>query len=80
MHRYPIHEHRVPAHLACPLHTLPVTTKSSLFVTDSEQAEFFIKKGLLMDDFKHAVAPAIKMFITHKALTVFITSHQTQSS
>jgi hypothetical protein len=35
-HRYPIHEHRAPAHLACLLNKLPVTSKSSLFVTDCE--------------------------------------------
>ena len=74
--RYPIHTHRVPSHLACNLNTLPVTTKSSLFVSSSEQTEFSIKKGLLMQDYKHAVGPAInkeltKMFITYKAL-VFI--------
>jgi hypothetical protein len=72
--RYPIHTHRVPSHLACNLNTLPATTKSTLFVSSSEPTEFSIKKGLLMEDYKHAVGPAInkeltKMFVTYKALT-----------
>ena len=73
--RYPVHQHRVPAHLACSLPVLPDTTKSSLSVSNSEQSEFSIKKGLLMPDYKHAVGPAIdkeltKMFITYKALVL----------
>ena len=32
--------------------------------TNSEQAEFSIKKGLLMDNYKYAVAPAIKTELT----------------
>ena len=72
-HRYPIHQHRQPAHLACPVLTSPDTTASSLSVSDSEKTEFTIKKGLLMEDYKHAVQPAItkeltKMFLTYKAL------------
>ena len=73
--RYPVHQHRVPAHLACSLPTLSDTTKSSLSVSNSEQSEFSIKKGLMMPDYKHAVGPAIdieltKMFITYKALVL----------
>jgi len=74
-HRYPIHEHRVPSHLACNLSTPQDTTKSSLFVSDSEETEFSIKKGLLMKDYRHAVGPAItkeltKMFVTYNVLTL----------
>jgi hypothetical protein len=58
-HRYPIHTHRAPSHLACNLSTLPETTKASLFLSNSEETEFSIKKGLLMKDYKHAVGPAL---------------------
>ena len=75
LRRYPVHQHRVPAHLACSLPILPDTTKSSLSVSNSEQSEFSIKKGLMMPDYRHAVGPAIdkeltKMFITYKALVL----------
>jgi len=74
-HRYPIHEHRVPPHLACNLSAPPGTTKTSLSVSDSEQTEFSIKKGLLMPNYKHAVGPALdkeltKMFVTYQALVL----------
>ena len=74
-HRYPIHTHRAPSHLACNLSTLPETTKTSLFLSTSEETEFSIKKGLLMKDYKHAVGPALnkeltKMFVTYKALVL----------
>jgi len=53
--------------------TPPDTTARSLSVSDSEKTEFTIKKGLLMEDYKHAVQPAInkeltKMFLTYNAL------------
>jgi hypothetical protein len=74
-HRYPIHEHRVPSHLACNLSAPPSTTKTSLSISTSEQTEFSIKKGLLMPDYKHAVGPALdkeltKMFVTYQALVL----------
>jgi hypothetical protein len=74
-HRYPIHTHRTPSHLACNLSTLPETTKTSLFLSNSEETEFSIKKGLLMTDYKHAVEPALnkeltKMFVTYNALVL----------
>ena len=74
-HRYPIHEHRVPSHLACNLSAPLSTTKTSLSVSNSEKTEVSIKKGLLMPDYKHAVGPAIdkeltKMFVTYQALVL----------
>jgi hypothetical protein len=44
-------------------------------VSDSEQTEFSIKKGLLMPNYKHAVGPALdkeltKMFVTYQALVL----------
>ena len=68
--RYPVHQHRVPAHLACSLPVLPDATKSSLSVSNSEQSEFSIKKGLLMPDYKHAVGPAIDNEMTKTSLQV----------
>ena len=72
-HRFPTRSHRVPSRFACSASTTPHTTPSSLFASKSEQAEFSIKKGLLMDNYKHAVGPAItkeltKMFVTYKVL------------
>jgi hypothetical protein len=58
-HRFPTRSHRVPSRFACSASTTPHTTPSSLFASKSEQAEFSIKKGLLMDNYKHAVGPAI---------------------
>jgi hypothetical protein len=74
-HRYPIHEHRIPSHLACNLSAPPGSTKTSLSVSTSEQTEFSIKKGLLMPEYKHAVGPALdkeltKMFVTYQALVL----------
>ena len=74
-HRYPIHEHRIPSHLAYNLSAPPGSTKTSLSVSTSEQTEFSIKKGLLMPEYKHAVGPAIdkeltKMFVTYQALVL----------
>jgi len=72
-HRYPIHQHRLPAHLACNVISSEDTTQSSLFTTDSEKSEFTIKKAMLMENYKHEVIPAIqreltKMFTTYKVL------------
>ena len=63
-HHYPIHTHRAPSHLACNLSTLPETTKTSLFLSNSEETQFFIIKGLLMKDYKHAVRPALNKELT----------------
>jgi hypothetical protein len=73
-HRYPINTHRAPSHLACNLSTLPDTTKSSLFLSTSEETEFSIKKGLFMKDYKHPVGLALnkeltKMFVTYNCDT-----------
>ncbi len=48
-HRLPTRSHRVPSRFACSASTVPYTTSSSLFSSNSEQAEFSIKKGLLMN-------------------------------
>ena len=64
-HRYPIHTHRAPSQLARNLSTLPETTKTSLFLSNSKETEFSIKKGLLMTDYKHAVGPALNQDVCH---------------
>jgi hypothetical protein len=73
-HRYPIHRHRIPSHLVANMALITETTASSLSTTTSEKSEFTIKKALLMENYSHAVYPAIakemtKMFITYRALT-----------
>jgi len=78
-HCYPIHEHRVPSHLACNFTVPPGTTKTSLHVFTEEVTEFSLKKALLLKDYKPAVIPAVnkeltKMFITYEVLT-FIHKH-----
>ncbi len=61
--RYPIHEHRVPSHLACNLTVPPGTTKTTLHVS-TEVTEFSLKKALLLTDYKHAVIPAVNKVLT----------------
>ena len=55
--------------------SIPTTTKHTLAVTTSQKSEFSIKKGYLMESYKHAVGPAIhkeltKMFKTYQALEI----------
>ena len=83
-HRYPIHAHRVPSHLACNLTVPPGTTKTTLHVSTDEVTEFSLKKALLLKDYKHAVFPVVnkeltKMFITYEVLT-FVHKHDIPSN
>jgi hypothetical protein len=52
-HRFLTCSHRVPSRFTCSTSTAPHTTPSSLFASNSEQAEFSIKKGLLMDGYNN---------------------------
>jgi len=68
----PTRPHTIPSRFAL----ISNTTPNTLTISTSEKAEFSIKKALLMENYKHAVLPAInkeltKMFLTYKAL-VFV--------